>query len=346
MVDDNSDDEESFEAEFEDVLWADSAAVPATQENKDKPAAGQPASGHSKQGAKSEARIYTHTQDQSIKRKHDDTAEPAHVPKQTAKKQKTRHAEQPTTKPLPTRYTKSKAMIQDERRKSRIEEKMAEFSKAAKMPKPPGLDPVQTEEEENAAKAEKSKTHDQRMENIMSQLGMHPDNADTSSMVVHLPERGEDRVLTCIVNPHPETQKYILHDTPIPHNRNHAQAPRSTPTEPPFLKEGKHGRGGDFQNDPDRRTGRGHHIALEDQSAHDEYMNFRGVVFKKYPRWPGVDVGEEIDPNIKEAWDDNERWNNKFTYQYAGFGFAHLWPCGCEKVRGESEDEESEEELR
>jgi hypothetical protein len=113
-----------------------------------------------------------------------------------------------------------------------------------------------------------------------------------------------------------------------------------------ILKDGKHGRGGDFDDDPDRCTRRGHQISPEDYEGLEEYLSFHGQVMKKYPPFPSTDAEEEVHPEVKNVWDKNELWNCNFSNKNPGYAFGHLWPCGCEKVRVESEDEGSEEEQR
>lgn len=340
-------DDDDFNVEEEDTLWADPAPEIVTYKGKGKGKAHidvpTVVARRPEQTGKGKAQARTSEEEQGMKRKRDNTIEPAQASKQTAKKLKIRQAREQVAEQSAAADIKPKAQSKDERRKSRIEEKMAEFNKTA-IPKLSGAAPKQTPEEDARLKAEDLKAHNAMMESKMSYMGMHPDSADTSSMVVNLPEEGEDRVLTAATNP--STKKHVLHDIAIPHDRTQLQTQQPVRTEKPFLKDGKHGRGADFENDPDRRTGRGHEVTPEDQILHDEYIDFRALVYKKYPHYPGVAHGEEVDASIKEAWDDNERWQNSFNYKYGGNMFNHLWPCGCEKLRGESEDEESEEEEK
>ncbi|KAH3917681.1 hypothetical protein HBH56_043520 [Parastagonospora nodorum] len=327
----------------EDALWTDSTPALMTYKGKGKGFAPIDAPIDRRPGRTVKSRIHARTpEEQGTKRKRDNTIEPAQTSEQIIKKLKAHQARGRLAKQSAATDIKPTAQSKDERRKSRIEEKMAEFSKTANIPKLSSAAQEQTPEEEVRLKAEDLKAHNTIMESKMAYLGMHPDNAGTSSRVVNLPEEGEDRVLTAVTNPY--TKKHVLHDTAIPHDRTQFQAPQALRAEKPFLKNGKHGRGGDFENDPDRRTGRGHEVTPGDLILHDEYIDFRALVYKKYPGYPGVAQGEEMDTSIKEAWDDNERWHTGFNYKYGGNMFNHVWPCGCEKLRGESEDEESEEE--
>jgi hypothetical protein len=182
---------------------------------------------------------------------------------------------------------------------------------------------------------------DNRLERFMSDIGMHPDNPDASSLAVHVPGQG-DRILTAVTNRN--TGKPVLHDTLIPGDRFQRQFRPVQSAQPPSLKAGTHGRHGDFSNDHDRRTGRGHQLTTEDQKGLNEYHDFRGQVLQAYPRFPANDEEEEVHLEVKEGWNDNERWYNSFTHKYPGNSVNHLWPCGCEKLRGGSESSESEAE--
>jgi hypothetical protein len=334
--------EDDFDMQEEEALSADSQLVAEAHNGKGKGKAGVHFAASKEFRGRGKAWTHSSGQNQGTKRKQDTEPEPAQGLKQTTKKLKTRHADEQLAKQSPAGRQKTKVQSKNERRKTRIEEKMAEFSKRVEMPQLLDTKTEQTVGEEAKAKADELEAHNDRLESIMGDLGMHPDNAYTLSMVVHLPEQGEDRVLTAVKNPF--TKKYTLYNTAVPHERGLARPSQAQPFEQPFLKDGKHGRGGDFENDPDCRTGRGHEMTPEDEAAHEEYLSFRGQVLKKYPRYPDVDSGEEVDPVVKQARDEFEIWHNNFTYKYPGLIVNHLWPCSCEKLRGESEDEESEEE--
>jgi hypothetical protein len=187
---------------------------------------------------------------------------------------------------------------------------------------------------------------DHKAENLkkfMHDVGMHPEDPDRSTMVVH--EEGEDRVLTASIQE--GTGKTIMHNTPIAHDKGKAPVQFGQPSQPaarPFLKAGKHGRGGDFDNDPDRRTGRGHQFTDEDTKGLDAYYSCRGQIFQRFPNYPRVGAGVEIPAEVREAWNVNEEWYRSYKEKYGGYAVSHLWPCGCERMRGASEEEESEEE--
>jgi hypothetical protein len=174
--------------------------------------------------------------------------------------------------------------------------------------------------------------------NLMYDLGMYLENPDTSTMMVHLPERGGVRLLTVVFNS--TTHQTVLQDTPIPHTQPSTIASPSRSQEAPFLKVGRHGRGGDFENDLDRETGRGHDISPRVYREFEGYRKFRGQVLRRYPRYPQVSDGETVSPEVKQAWNENEMWYINFKKTYRGYFVAHLWPCGCEVPRNGDESEE------
>jgi hypothetical protein len=183
---------------------------------------------------------------------------------------------------------------------------------------------------------QENKTGD--LQSFMHDTGMHPQNPDTSTTVVHLPERGEDRILTAVYNP--QTGETVLHDTSIPHVGPDLTAPSTRPQEVPFLKAGRHGRGGDVENDPDRETGRGHDINPTVQREFSRYHRIRDQLLRTYPRYPQVRDGGTVPLNVKQLWEENERWYINFKKTYKGYFVAHLWPCGCEVPRDGDESEE------
>lgn len=254
------------------------------------------------------------------KRKRDDASSPTQDSPQTTKKQKTQQADE--------------QQAQQADPEDIVEETTQDIPQASQN------------------RTFRTKADAERLLNLvqfMNDAKLFPDfQYDTeTSRVVHLPEKGEDRVITAswqtkkgvISDKRPPT----LHDTPISLDRSQRKPP-SRPVEPPFLKAGNHGRHGDFETDPDRRTGRGHQVTLENEIAHAKYLHTRGTIFKAYPEYPRTASGEPVDPATKESWRANERFAAAFQAQYPGYPVNHLWPCGCEKLRYASEDEESEEE--
>ncbi|RYN78265.1 hypothetical protein AA0120_g11051 [Alternaria tenuissima] len=162
--------------------------------------------------------------------------------------------------------------------------------------------------------------------------GMNPSDPDRSSIIVRGDD--EDRVLTATSHETFRGPVTYLFETTIPHN---APSPpsRISPPPIPYLKEGLHGRDGDFQDDPDRRTGVGHQIEPEDQLKWDEYKNFHGTIYQQFPQYPATVTAE-----MKKAWNQWHRWYGDFTEKYPGYAVSHLWPCGCEVARDEDESEE------
>lgn len=298
-----------------------------------------------KRKGKGKAPAHSPESDQGTKHKRDNAPEPAQALEQTPKKSKTHHAERQLAEQSLAGQTQADITVEDERRKSQIEENVAYPRRLEAMPILSDEDRNRMEEEEARQKKKDRLLHNFRLEDIMGGLGMHPDNPDTSSMVVQLPEQGESRVLTASTNQ--RTSTHILHDTPISYDSDQRDAQETQPSpsgERLYLKTGKHGRGGDFDDDLDRRTGRGHQVSTGNQASLEEYLSFRGHVLKKYPQFPRANSEEEVHHEVKKAWNKNELWNCNFSNKYSGYAFSHLWPCGCQKVRGESEDDESEEE--
>lgn len=133
--------------------------------------------------------------------------------------------------------------------------------------------------------------------------------------------------------------------THVPHGYDGDACPPHPAQELPFLKPGVHGRGGDFDHDPDRQTGRGHQIDPADLRRKREYEARYRAFYTEYPFFPFADgkrkdrVSEHVEglEELREA----ERWMRGYREKYAGENVGCLWDCGCEVVR---EGEESEEE--
>lgn len=304
----------------------------------------EPAPEATKYRSKGKAPMHAAVQNQG-KRKHDNVPEPAHGDQQTTKKLKTRHADRQLAKQslAEDTATKSNASTNDERCKARAEKPKSK--KAKRLPK---LSEGMDEGTPNQCTEEYEQPEEQaRLEGFMKRTSIDINNPDASSRLVVLHDQDEIRILTASTIP--KTGRPILHDTAVPLNFDKAKArlmqlQASQPVELPFLKDGQHGRHGHFIHDPDRRTGRGHQLTPQEKVALDDYLQFRGQVLKQYPSYPAADAGQEVHPEIKKTWEQNELWYNKFADRYPGFPVNHLWPCGCEKLRGESENGESEEE--
>ncbi|KAI4700729.1 hypothetical protein J4E81_003692 [Alternaria sp. BMP 2799] len=173
-----------------------------------------------------------------------------------------------------------------------------------------------------------------RQDAFMQATGMNPLDPDRSSIIIR--GRNEDRVLTATSGQGYRKGETYFHETTIPH-----RAPKSHQSpSAPYLKEGEHGRKGDFQADNDRRTGVGHQFEPDDYLKWSEFKNFRSAMYEQFPHYPKPNQGITIDPGTKDTWDAWQIWYDEFTKKYPGYAVAHLWPCGCEKVRDEDESEE------
>jgi hypothetical protein len=139
---------------------------------------------------------------------------------------------------------------------------------------------------------------------------------------------------------------YSPHLSPIVRSTNYysvthtAAEPPDSPSVP-YLKEGVHGRRGDFQAVDDRHTGLGHQIEPDDQLKLNGFKNFRSRLYEQFPHYPHTAKGVSVGSETKSAWDQWQRRYAKFGEKYPGYALSHLWPCGCEKV---SDKDESEEE--
>jgi hypothetical protein len=268
------------------------------------------------------------------KRKHDGTPEPAQTPRQTPRKVKTHHAEDHANEQSSPYHIHTTPKAPNSHRKVRFEEPMAVPEEPEKVPILfPTVSPKKVDTKREQA------FHEEQLLSFMADIKMALENPDTSTKVVRLPEQRSVRIFTASTNA--RTGKPILHDTPIAFGAG-SQAPSLPP--PPFLKPGTHGRHGDFEHDRDRITSRSHDISRKDQVDLCAYLSYRGQVFKKYPNFPKVGHQFEGFDEIKQTLEGGETWHNRFIERYPGYYVGHLWPCGCEKMKGEDEEEWSEEE--
>ncbi|KAI4921757.1 hypothetical protein J4E90_000184 [Alternaria incomplexa] len=173
-----------------------------------------------------------------------------------------------------------------------------------------------------------------RHDAFMQTTGMNPLDPDRSSIIIR--GRNEDRVLTATSGQGYRKGETYFHETTIPHR---ATKPKKSPSAP-YLKEGEHGRKGDFQADNDRRTGVGHQFEPDDYLKWSEFKKFHSTIYEQFPHYPKPNQGITIDLETKDSWDAWQIWYDEFTKKYPGYAVAHLWPCGCEKVRDEDESEE------
>ncbi|KAJ5024994.1 hypothetical protein J3E73DRAFT_392259 [Bipolaris maydis] len=188
----------------------------------------------------------------------------------------------------------------------------------------------QISEETNTQKVARDREVQQMR--FMSDTGMDASNLDLSTTIVH--DKKNDRVLTITANP--RTGAIQFFDTTVPRNRSIPPMPHA-----PFLKQGTHGRYGDFAYDSNRTTGHGHQITPHDHRRWNEFIVFNRMWCHNKPH--SVSRGEAMsaEREIKETWEKWQIWYGEFVEKYPGYAVAHLWPCGCEKV---IEGYESEEE--
>ncbi|KAF3011094.1 hypothetical protein E8E13_011292 [Curvularia kusanoi] len=146
-------------------------------------------------------------------------------------------------------------------------------------------------------------------------------------------------------NPPPSTTK----ENPTPPSQSptplHPSTQNPVPPGPPFLKPWTHGRHGDFTRDPDLLAGRGHQVEPSHWEGNLEYRAHHTAFYAKHPFFPYADASRRV-PAMEEECEgleelrDWERWMRAYRTLYSGEVVAHLWDCGCEKVRGEEESEE------
>ncbi|KAI4945549.1 hypothetical protein J4E91_007891 [Alternaria rosae] len=173
-----------------------------------------------------------------------------------------------------------------------------------------------------------------RQDAFMQSTGMNPFNPDRSSIIIR--GDGEDHVLTATSGQGFRKGETYFHETTIPHR---ATKPHQSPSVP-YLKEGEHGRKGDFRADNDRRTGKGHQSEPADHLKWVEFKKFHSTIYEQFPHYPKPNQGISLDLETKDTWDAWQIWYDEFTNKYPGYAVAHLWPCGCEKVRDEDESEQ------
>ena len=84
----------------------------------------------------------------------------------------------------------------------------------------------------------------------------------------------------------------------------------------------------------------GHQFEPDDYLKWSEFKKFHSTIYEQFPHYPKPNQGITIDLETKDSWDAWQIWYDEFTKKYPGYAVAHLWPCGCEKVRDEDESEE------
>ncbi|KAF2133408.1 hypothetical protein P153DRAFT_381838 [Dothidotthia symphoricarpi CBS 119687] len=264
--------------------------------------------------------------ERSNKRKHGNTHEPTLL-QQTAKKQRTHdstgevsEAKSTISKPDNTQYP--------------LQDHTVHFQ-----------DPVAQRREQKEAtlvntinKMNEEASKLARRQAFMNDVGLDPTQLDRSTVIV--PGKYKDTVLTVTSNA--ESGYTIIHDTQISHSCNKLNMEDASPVkhqEPSFLKPGRHGRHGDFDDDEDRFTGRGHQMTPEDEVEYHNYLQFRGDFLDMYPTYPRLAEGNNANSDLSNRWNDNEVWYRRFREKYSGLAPAHLWDCGCEKIGDGSESE-------
>ncbi|RMZ71559.1 nad(P)-binding protein [Pyrenophora seminiperda CCB06] len=167
---------------------------------------------------------------------------------------------------------------------------------------------------------------------FMDRLGLDSNNPDRSSLIL----RGdkEHHVITT-VSKSPNGSVYLF-DTTITNDKR--DAPITTRV--PFRKPGNHGRHGDFIDDPDRFTGRGHQMEPVDATRWQKYKSFQNKLEQDRRHNPTKDRGEAINHRTEGRWNEWQNWYGGFLERYPGYAVAHLWPCGCEVMGDGNESEE------
>lgn len=177
---------------------------------------------------------------------------------------------------------------------------------------------------------------------FMNDVGLDPAQPETATIVMHAANLNEDIILTVTAK---ECGFISLYNTHIPRSHKDYDGSRvsRSSTIKPYLKEGQHGRGGQFDNDPDRSTGRGHDYEPEDTRNFHDYLAIEAALHKKYPKWPYKPDGECVDPEIIEIRNAQRTWYNGYARKYSG-RLLRDWPCGCEKLVAQDDAESESEE--
>ncbi|KAH6616326.1 hypothetical protein C7974DRAFT_401612 [Boeremia exigua] len=156
-----------------------------------------------------------------------------------------------------------------------------------------------------------------------------------------------------LVNNHAEAQEEtelgqdpstIVEETLTTPDHNIGACPQREPPEERFLKPGRHGRHGDFTDDPDLHTGRGHQVNPVDLKQRRAFEAKYRAFHRMWPYWPYVDqekrwLGSQHAQGKKEL-DEAERGMRVYREKYQGELVGHLWPCGCVVPRDGNESEE------
>ncbi|KAE8826747.1 hypothetical protein PTNB73_08033 [Pyrenophora teres f. teres] len=166
---------------------------------------------------------------------------------------------------------------------------------------------------------------------FMGSIGLNPSNPDRSSVVL----RGSNEHHVITATSYPNGAMHLF-ETTVPSDGRHVPAPRRNP----FLKPGKHGRHGDFVEDPDTWTGRGHQMERDDSTSWERYKEFQRMFDEDRLNNRTSNDGVALDQTSKNTWVKWQKWYSGFLQKYPGYAVAHLWPCGCQVMSDGTESEE------
>ncbi|CBX91133.1 hypothetical protein LEMA_P061670.1 [Plenodomus lingam JN3] len=182
-------------------------------------------------------------------------------------------------------------------------------------------------------KGHKTPEEDQEdLKTFLQEIGLDSSNAETATTALLGPSKDEHLVITVTQG---ARGHLTLHSTTVT-RRNFDSRPNNKRIPRPYLKDGRHGPGGQFDNDPDRATGQGHDCEPEDARNFETYMGLKWKASRRHPN------GESVFPQAIQDFRALEPWYREYVKQYPGKRLDQ-WPCGCLKVI-EEEGDESEEE--
>jgi len=170
---------------------------------------------------------------------------------------------------------------------------------------------------------------------LIHDTGMNPAHPETATRVFYGPGKHECRILTVTTS---IGGLLTLHQTTMPKSSGGFDGRKRTKTAPRrrFLKKGKHGAGGIFDNDPDRVTGYGHDYEPEDSRNFATYMEI------KFKAGKTDSDGKFVFPDAIDRYRALEPWYLEYVKQYPGVRLDQ-WPCGCTKKVVDDGDESEEE---
>ncbi|KAI8937224.1 hypothetical protein NX059_006433 [Plenodomus lindquistii] len=172
----------------------------------------------------------------------------------------------------------------------------------------------------------------ERLRMFMHDIGLDSTDPDRTSAIILGPSKNMRRVVTVTEGAHGQ---FTLHCTVL--NRFNYDASRNTkPVPRPYLKNGRHGSGGIFDNDPDRATGLGHDYEPEDARNFVTFMQLKSKATQRH------DDGKPVFPQAVRDFKVLQPWYAEYVRQYPGKRLDQ-WPCGCSKIIDEDGDESEEE---